>query len=261
MTRVIVLLVILCLRTAYAYVLVQGNSWERSSSTLALNGQASPKKSNKPEKRFASKPKGGSANFVRPNSSSSSSSSSSRGKSKSEGDDGDGVRLNKCLLGLSRRSADEAIASGRVSVNGKIINDPNNSEATKTNAGMRVKRGDKIRLDGALQNWQEWAEAKDLVPSRVLEDRDFVYVKYSKLPGITCTSDPKDRSNIIAAGGFNLFPQRLFTVGRLDKDSSGLILLTSDGRVNNALLSPQFKKDKVYEVEMDKGIVCLIMIF
>jgi pseudouridine synthase len=63
--------------------------------------------------------------------------------------------------------------------------------------------------------------------------------------GVTCTSDPSDKTNIIKAGGFDLFPQRLFTVGRLDKDSTGLILLTSDGRVNNALLSPSVRKEKV----------------
>jgi len=54
------------------------------------------------------------------------------------------------------------------------------------------------------------------------------------------------------AGRFELFPQRLFTVGRLDKDSTGLILLTSDGRVNNALLDPRTKKKKRYEVTLDK---------
>jgi 16S rRNA U516 pseudouridylate synthase RsuA-like enzyme len=72
-----------------------------------------------------------------------------------------------------------------------------------------------------------------------------VYLKYWKGRGVTCTSDTSDKSNIITAGRFDLFPQRLFTVGRLDKDSTGIILLTSDGRVNNAMLSPAVKKEKV----------------
>lgn len=80
----------------------------------------------------------------------------------------------------------------------------------------------------------------------------FVYVKYWKPRGVTCTSDKKDESNIINAGGFNLFPQRMFTVGRLDKDSTGLILLTSDGRVNNAILNPSTKKEKKYSVDINR---------
>ena len=76
-------------------------------------------------------------------------------------------------------------------------------------------------------------------------DGRFVYLKYWKPRGVTSTSDPSDPTNIIKAGAFNMFPQRLFTVGRLDKDSTGLILLTSDGRVNNAMLRPSLKKEKV----------------
>ena len=62
-------------------------------------------------------------------------------------------------------------------------------------------------------------------PEKILEKREFVYHKYWKPKGITCTSDIKDSSNIIKNGGFHLFPQRIFTVGRLDKDSTGLILV------------------------------------
>ena len=71
------------------------------------------------------------------------------------------------------------------------------------------------------------AQARAAEASVVLEERKFIYVKYWKPVGVTCTSDPSDPSNVIAAGGFQLFPQRLFTVGRLDKDSTGLLLLTS----------------------------------
>lgn len=153
-----------------------------------------------------------------------------------------GVRLNKCLQGLSRRAADTAIEEGRVTVNNDIIK----------SCGTRVKRGDKVKLDGKLQLWQEVAESKKFEPSKVLEERKFVYLKYWKPRGVTCTSDRSDTTNIINAGGFNLFPQRLFTVGRLDKDSTGLILLTSDGRVNEALLRPSMKKEKCYIVDIDR---------
>lgn len=153
----------------------------------------------------------------------------------------DGVRLNKCLSGLSRRAADEAINEGRVTING-----------CAAPSGSRVYRGDVVRLDGTMQPWEGVAEAKEQKPSQVLEMRNFVYVKYWKPVGVTCTSDPTDSTNIIKAGRFDLLPQRLFTVGRLDKDSTGLILLTSDGRVNNALLAPKALKEKVYVVETNR---------
>ena len=168
--------------------------------------------------------------------------SSSPSPSGSSVDAGDGVRLNKCLPSLSRRGADDAIAEGRVTVNGQ-----------PPTAGHKVQPGDVVRLDGKLQHWQGAAAAKQQRPAAVLEDRDFVYLKFWKGRGVTCTSDRQDRTNIIQAGRFDLFPQRVFTVGRLDKDSTGLILLTSDGRVNQAMLSPATKKEKIYTVEFDKA--------
>lgn len=153
----------------------------------------------------------------------------------------EGTRLNKCLVGLSRRAADDVIAAGQVSVN--------NAVAT---CGTKVNRGDVVRFNGKVQNWQAMATAKLEQPPIERERRKFIYLKYWKPPGVACTSDPGDPSNIIDAGKFNLLPQRLFTVGRLDKDSTGLILLTSDGRVNNALLNQKCHKQKTYMVEMDR---------
>ena len=159
-----------------------------------------------------------------------------------------GVRLNKCLQGLSRRAADAAIEEGRVSVNGAVV----------TSAGLRVGSKDSVKLDGKTQNWRELQGWREEMPSAVLEERNFVYVKYWKPVGVTCTSDPSDPSNIIAAGRFDLFPQRLVTVGRLDKDSTGLILLSSDGRVNNALLRRTMNKEKVYQVESNAYSALLV---
>ena len=118
-----------------------------------------------------------------------------------------------------------------------------------------------------MQHWEGTADAKKVAPSVALEDRSFIYLKYWKSRGVTCTSDLTDKTNIIKAGQFDLFPQRVFTVGRLDKDSTGLILLTSDGRVNQALLSPSTKREKVTILNthntMDIKMICNIfrMIF
>ena len=168
----------------------------------------------------------------------------------------EGTRLNKCIPALSRRGADEAIQKGLVTVNGKVILSP----------GYRVSLKDKVAYEGRNQLWQERAKAKrkSISSQKVHEERNFIYLKYWKPRGVTCTSDPSDPSNIISAGGFHLFPQRIFTVGRLDKESTGLILLTSDGRVNHALLGTKFEnspitsdrevqgsvKEKVYVVEV-----------
>lgn len=161
-----------------------------------------------------------------------------------DGNAGQGVRINKCLPTLSRRGADEAVLAGRVSVNGKVV----------TSAGHKVNWGDKVLLDNKLQQWEGMARAKFATPSEDVDERDFLYVKYWKPAGVTCTSDRSDPTNIISAGKFSLFPQRVFTVGRLDKDSSGLILLTSDGRVNKAFLHRSQVKSKIYEVTVDQPI-------
>jgi len=124
-----------------------------------------------------------------------------------------------------------------------------------------------VKYNGKVQRWQETAEAKkkSIGSQRVHEERNFIYLKYWKPRGVTCTSDTSDPTNIINAGGFHLFPQRVFTVGRLDKDSTGLILLTSDGRVNHSLLGTKFEssplssktaiqgsaKEKVYVVDVE----------
>eukprot|EP01041_Mallomonas_annulata_P007891 gene7891-16154_t len=153
----------------------------------------------------------------------------------------EGVRLNKCITTLSRRAADQAIEEGRVTVNNQVAT-----------VGTRVKNRDDVRLDGVKQIWQTVIAAKKVKLEKNREERSLLYLKYWKPTGVTCTSDSRDKTNIISAGKFDLFPQRLFTVGRLDKDSTGLIILTSDGRVNNAMLSPSTRKEKVYEVEMDR---------
>ena len=126
------------------------------------------------------------------------------------------MRVNKCFKDFtSRRESDKLVEQGRVTVNGAVAS-----------AGARVFPGDVVRLDGDPIDW----EAKN---QNVASTDAFRYVKYWKPRGITCTTDRRDRTNILDAVRY---PERVFPVGRLDKDSTGLILLTSDGRLPNAAL-------------------------
>ena len=150
---------------------------------------------------------------------------------------GTGTRLNK-LLNLSRRSADVAIREGRVTVNGVIAD-----------GRTPVQSGSEVRLDGILQRWQKQEEAKKMACT----SPEFVYLKYWKPLGVTCTSDAKDRTNIISKGGFDKLSQHVHSVGRLDKYSTGLILLTSDGRASETLLRPANRKEKRYVVELSQS--------
>ena len=148
------------------------------------------------------------------------------------------VRLNKLLPGLSRRKADAAIADGRVTVDGVVAD-----------GRTPVERGSEVRLDGETQVW----EAREAAKADLKSSDAFLYLKYWKPAGVTCTSDRDDASNVIARGGFDALDQRVFTVGRLDKPSTGLLLLTSDGRACEALLRPSRKKEKRYLVEVDRA--------
>jgi len=147
-----------------------------------------------------------------------------------------GTRLNKCLPRLSRRAADAAIEAGRVSVGGVTRRDP----------GYRCGAGEVVCLDGATQDWARHEAAR-----RDDSADFFAYVKYWKPRGVTCTTDRRVDRNIVEPFDSH-FEQRVFPVGRLDKDSTGLILLTSDGRLAEALLRPRSAKTKVYEVDLDR---------
>jgi 23S rRNA pseudouridine2604 synthase len=113
--------------------------------------------------------------------------------------------------------------------------------------GTRVFPGDNVELDGKLVDWERIA----IVDTRVRAEQQFRYIKYWKPKGVVCTTDERVRGNIIDAVGY---PERIFPVGRLDKDSSGLILLTNDGRLPNAVLRSGFKHDKRYLVTVDREV-------
>ncbi|MGI9527900.1 MAG: 23S rRNA pseudouridine(2604) synthase RluF [Weeksellaceae bacterium] len=140
------------------------------------------------------------------------------------------TRLNKYLSEVgycSRRAADKLIDAGRVKVNGKV-----------PELGTKVTSKDKITVDGNR------IEGKD-------ED-DFVYIAFNKPVGIVCTTDTKrEKNNII---DYINYPQRIFPIGRLDKPSEGLILLTNDGDIVNKILRARNGHSKEYIVTVDKPI-------
>ena len=138
------------------------------------------------------------------------------------------MRLNKYLSekGLcSRREADDWIGSGRVEVNRRVAL-----------LGTPVEDGDEVRVDG-----------------RVVSERKqpHVTIAFNKPVGVTCTTEARVRDNIIDFIGHE---QRIFPIGRLDKDSEGLILLTSDGDIVNALLRAEHGHEKEYVVEVDRPV-------
>ena len=126
----------------------------------------------------------------------------------------------------SRREADQYIDQGRVTINGNI--------ALK---GARVSENDIIHIDDDLLK-----KKKTSVP---------VYILLNKPKGITCTTDQKDKTNII---DFVNYKTRIFPVGRLDKRSEGLIILTNDGDIVNKILRAGNQHEKEYLVTVDKPI-------
>ncbi|MFR9541944.1 MAG: 23S rRNA pseudouridine(2604) synthase RluF [Rikenellaceae bacterium] len=137
------------------------------------------------------------------------------------------VRLNKFISDsgyCSRREADRFIESGVVRINGK-----------PAEIGAKVRRGDEVKVNGNL----------------IECDNDTVILALNKPVGIVSTTDPGERDNII---DFVNYPTRIFNIGRLDKPSEGLILLTNDGDIVNKILRASNNHEKEYEVMVDKPI-------
>jgi 23S rRNA pseudouridine2604 synthase len=161
----------------------------------------------------------------------------------SQQNDFDGIRLNKIFKEThSRRKADALIVSGRVTVNG---------ESAAENPGMKVNADDVVVVDGNVLHWAK----------PVLERPIYDYIKYWKPLSVICTSDRRISDNIIdaieqspEAPDGPLPTRRIFPVGRLDKDTSGLIIMTSDGRVPNSVLRGSQKHPKTYKVKVHKPL-------
>lgn len=139
------------------------------------------------------------------------------------------MRLNKFISEsgyTSRRGADKLIEQNRVKVNGKVAG-----------LGVQVSPGDTVMVDG---NRLENTSAEQLV-----------YLVLNKPYGITSTTEKNVKGNII---DFVNYPLRIFHVGRLDKESTGLIMLTNDGDIVNKILRAEHKHEKEYVVSVDKPI-------
>jgi len=140
------------------------------------------------------------------------------------------VRLNKFLSesgACSRREADELISEGRVTLNG-----------VPATLGTQVNDGDEVKLDG------------DIVGEARKKTKP-VYIALNKPVGITCTTERHVAGNIV---DFVNHTERVFPIGRLDKDSEGLILLTNDGDIVNEVLRAEHKHEKEYVVGVDRAI-------
>jgi 23S rRNA pseudouridine2605 synthase len=139
------------------------------------------------------------------------------------------IRLNKYLSNAgicSRREADKFIAAGVVTVNGKIV----------TELGHKVSPSDKVQFGG----------------NKVHKEKT-VYILMNKPKGyITTCDDPNERDTVMDL--IKEIPERVYPVGRLDRNTSGLLLLTNDGELAKILMHPKYQIPKVYHVELDKPL-------
>ncbi|WP_368235146.1 23S rRNA pseudouridine(2604) synthase RluF [Clostridium perfringens] len=139
----------------------------------------------------------------------------------------DEVRLNKYISETgfcSRREADKLIEQGRVKI-----------EGVKASTGMKVSKGQSVSIDGK--------------PLKV--ENELVYIALNKPVGITCTTESKIKGNIV---DFINHEKRIFPIGRLDKDSQGLIFMTNDGDIVNKILRAGNNHEKEYIVTVNKPI-------
>lgn len=137
------------------------------------------------------------------------------------------MRINKLLSDwgyCSRRKADTLVEEGRVAVNG-----------VTAVLGTRAQETDKITVDGKI----------------ITSGGDKVYIALNKPRGIECTADPKNKDNIVSFIGHST---RLYPIGRLDKESEGLIFLTNDGEFADFIMRAANFHEKEYEVRIDRPV-------
>lgn len=140
-----------------------------------------------------------------------------------------GIRINKYLSEIgycSRRGADKLLEQGRITINGSV-----------PELGTKVNEDDLVAVDGVVVGERK---------------KEHVYIALNKPRGIVCTTDQRvEKDNIIDFVGH---PERIFPIGRLDKPSEGLILMTSDGDIVNKILRARNNHEKEYIVSVDKAI-------
>ena len=155
------------------------------------------------------------------------------------------IRLNKFLaerLGVSRRQADDLISAGKIKIEFAKNNDFGTDKEAQTGVktatlGDRIDKNDRVWYNGSI------------IPF----DVGYFYIAMNKPVGYVCSKKRQGQAPTI----YELLPkeyQNLKTVGRLDKDSSGLIILTNDGDFAFSMTHPKFIKEKIYEVELDRDL-------
>lgn len=137
------------------------------------------------------------------------------------------IRLNKFIASsghCSRRSADRIIEAGKVLVNGNIAK-----------IGMKILSTDVVKIDDQI----------------LKEEEDSVLLVFNKPVGITCTTSSVDKTNVV---NFINYPKRIYPIGRLDKYSEGLLLLTNKGDLVNGIMRSRYGHEKEYIVTVDKPV-------
>ncbi len=137
------------------------------------------------------------------------------------------VRLNKFIADsgkCSRREADRLIEEGRVTVNGRIAE-----------TGERVTSEDIVKVDG----------------ERIVRNNETILLIFNKPPGITCTTAEDDETNVIK---YLNYPKRIYPIGRLDKYSEGLLLMTNKGELVNGIMRSRYGHEKEYIVTVDRVV-------
>lgn len=137
------------------------------------------------------------------------------------------MRLNKYLSDAgvcSRREADRLAEAGEITVNG-----------VTAGVGVQVEQGDVVCVRG----------------KRVVPEEQKVYLAFYKPRGIVCTAEKKEKKNVI---DYISYPIRIYPVGRLDKDSEGLLLLTNDGEIVNGIMRARNYHEKEYQVQVNRPV-------
>lgn len=137
------------------------------------------------------------------------------------------MRLNKYLSDAgvcSRREADRLAEAGEILVNGKTAL-----------PGIQVETGDTVLVKG----------------QKVVPEEEKVYLAFYKPRGIVCTAEKREKNNVI---DYLSYPVRIYPVGRLDKDSEGLLLMTNDGAIVNGIMRARNRHEKEYQVEVNRPV-------
>ena len=138
-----------------------------------------------------------------------------------------GIRINKFLseAGVcSRREADRQVELGNITIDGKVAE-----------TGARVLPGQTVLFQG----------------KKVSKEEEMILIAFHKPVGIVCTAEKREKNNVI---DYINYPKRIYPIGRLDKDSEGLLLLTNNGDIINKMMRAANKHEKEYKVTVDKEI-------